>query len=316
MTKKRHYKVYKYTSPEGKVYIGFTGTSLLERSQYGSAYKNERLFWAAIVKFGFENFSAEILEDNLTKEEASERERFYISFYRSNNKEFGYNLTAGGIGSLGLRLTIEQRNRKSIIQKEVTNRPEVRKKMSDSAKLLWGTNEGKIKKSNATKKMWQSPTYRAKIIEIRKKIWASTAHREKMRIAHNKYLNSEKGKTERENQRQRMINRWADADYKAAHTGINASMYGKKMSKESIQKRVAKTSKPCLCIETGIVYQSCAEAARQLGLKNYTHLCGVCRGERNLFAGYHWRYLTEEEIKILNKSKAANTINAAFDGAI
>lgn len=91
------FKVYKYTSPSGKVYIGQTCQTLLERSKKdGSGYKKSTAFFKAIKKYGFNNFNKEALKDNLTSEEANYWERYYIKIYNSMNKNYGYNCCEGG----------------------------------------------------------------------------------------------------------------------------------------------------------------------------------------------------------------------------
>lgn len=92
----KSYKVYKYTSPSNKYYIGITNTSLQARSgRNGINYKQSSKFWRAIQKYGWENFKREILEDNIpTIEKAWEREQYYVSLYDSYKN--GYNLTIGG----------------------------------------------------------------------------------------------------------------------------------------------------------------------------------------------------------------------------
>ena len=53
---------------------------------------------AAIQKFGWTNFSHEILFDNLTKEKAERLENITIGLFRSNDERFGYNANSGGSG--------------------------------------------------------------------------------------------------------------------------------------------------------------------------------------------------------------------------
>lgn len=89
--------IYKHTSPSGKVYIGQTmQTNPQNRWQHGNGYKRHNtLFYKAIQKYGWNNFSHEIIENNiLTQHEANEREIYWISFY--NSFKNGYNATPGG----------------------------------------------------------------------------------------------------------------------------------------------------------------------------------------------------------------------------
>ena len=94
-----NYKIYKYTSPSNKVYIGQTKQTLIRRSNgtFGHGYKHSSHFYAAIQKYGgLTNFSIEILKDNLTLEEANRWEQIYIQMYDSTNPKKGYNITTGG----------------------------------------------------------------------------------------------------------------------------------------------------------------------------------------------------------------------------
>ena len=90
------YKIYRYTSPSGKYYIGTTHQRLERRARSGKHYKDSRLFYEAIQKYGWENFSVDILDSSPNQEKAFLLERYYIEKYRSNETEFGYNLASGG----------------------------------------------------------------------------------------------------------------------------------------------------------------------------------------------------------------------------
>lgn len=94
------YKVYKYTSPSNKIYIGITSKTLNERAKYnGCGYDRCSYFAKAINKYGWENFTSEILAQDLTEEEAKRLEKYYIKLYDSTNPEKGYNITMGGDGT-------------------------------------------------------------------------------------------------------------------------------------------------------------------------------------------------------------------------
>ena len=75
----RKFVVYKHTSPNGKVYIGITSQKLNRRFRDGKGYYNNKHFYNAIKKYGWDNFSHEVLFDNLTEEEAKLMEQFYIA---------------------------------------------------------------------------------------------------------------------------------------------------------------------------------------------------------------------------------------------
>lgn len=91
-----NYTVYKHTAPNGKIYIGITGQNIKKRWSNGTNYKNNEHFCNAIKKYGWNNFSHEILFEKLTKEEACEKEVELIALYDATNPEKGYNLQSGG----------------------------------------------------------------------------------------------------------------------------------------------------------------------------------------------------------------------------
>lgn len=85
------YLVYKHTSPTGKVYIGITKNLPNIRWNEGAGYETQRKFYKAIQKFGWINFSHEIIAAGLTEEEAKKLERSLILEFRSNEATYGYN---------------------------------------------------------------------------------------------------------------------------------------------------------------------------------------------------------------------------------
>ena len=93
----KEYCIYLHRNKiNGKVYIGQTCQKPEKRWNYGHGYKNCPRFYSAIVSYGWSNFEHIILEDNLTSDEANEKEQYYIKKYNSQNPDLGYNLTEGG----------------------------------------------------------------------------------------------------------------------------------------------------------------------------------------------------------------------------
>lgn len=81
----------------GKRYIGITGQDVRRRWRHdGSGYKNNRYFWNAIQKHGWENFDHQIIKTGLSKNEACEMEKSLIALYKSNDLVHGYNIADGG----------------------------------------------------------------------------------------------------------------------------------------------------------------------------------------------------------------------------
>lgn len=54
----------------------------------------------AFQKYGFDNFSYEILEE-CSRAALNERERYWIQYYQTTNRDYGYNLSEGGQDCVG-----------------------------------------------------------------------------------------------------------------------------------------------------------------------------------------------------------------------
>lgn len=97
---KNNYCVYKHTSPSNKVYIGITSMKPEQRWANGKGYKTQ-MFYHAIQKYGWDKINHEVLFENLSKDEAEQKEIELITYYKSNQSNYGYNVDNGGssIGS-------------------------------------------------------------------------------------------------------------------------------------------------------------------------------------------------------------------------
>lgn len=79
-------------------------------------------------------------------------------------------------------------------------------------------------------------------------------------------------------------------------SGEKNNMYGVKMTKEHKAKLqaacVKATSKPCKCVETGIIYDSAVDAQRKTGICAGT-IRNVCKKHPKYkrAGGYHWEYV-------------------------
>lgn len=124
------YLVYKHTSPSGKSYIGLTSDYDYRCSTHQQASSPCKAFYAAIQKYGWDNFTHEILYDELTLEQANYREQQAINEYGSM-VPYGYNLQSGGRACTMSDVT---RARMAIAQtgKKRTFSKAARQKMSDA----------------------------------------------------------------------------------------------------------------------------------------------------------------------------------------
>lgn len=152
---KNCWTVYCHTTPSGKRYIGITSRKPEYRWQNGNGYKNT-LFGRAIEKYRWENIKHEIIDTNLTEDEAKRLENEYIEKYRTFvhfSDCNGYNCTLGGEGVVGWEPSEETKNKigesnkgKPVWNKGKKGKPlteEHKHKISESNKCKPSQNKGK-----------------------------------------------------------------------------------------------------------------------------------------------------------------------------
>ena len=171
----RKYYIYKIVNTiNNKVYIGKTydiGKRFNTHIKNAKNKLNRRLY-DAINKYGIENFIIEKVEE-CDESNVNNREIYWINFYNSTNKNFGYNMTRGGDGgntyknlspeqkkeyhakwiksyqkrldNNGKRLDLTKEGRRNLSKKLRLNngakRPEVRKKISNTLKEKYKNGE-------------------------------------------------------------------------------------------------------------------------------------------------------------------------------
>ena len=120
----------------GKVYIGLTSMQPEKRWKKGKGYHKGTHFRSAIDLYGWDNFEHKILKNNLTIQEASYWEQYYISFYNSMDRQYGYNISSGG--EYGGHIQTEETKKKigkngfHYGMKGKTHSEETKQKMSES----------------------------------------------------------------------------------------------------------------------------------------------------------------------------------------
>lgn len=91
------YTVYCHTNNiNNKKYVGVTSQKPLARWQNGKHYSRHKAFYDDILKYGWDNFTHEILDTDLTEEEAKEKEKYYIEIWETQDVNKGYNRHKGG----------------------------------------------------------------------------------------------------------------------------------------------------------------------------------------------------------------------------
>ena len=160
------YTVYQHRNKiNGKVYIGITMQTPEQRWRHGEGYKSSPHFYAAIQKYGWDNFEHNTLFQNLTKEEACKKEQELIAKYNSMNREYGYNSTSGGDIFVMNEETKQKISQSLMGNKNGLGHPcseEKKKKISEAQKGRRLTEEHKQKLSEAAKKRYTPCSEQAK----------------------------------------------------------------------------------------------------------------------------------------------------------
>lgn len=149
------YTVYCHTNKiNGKRYVGITKQKPEKRWCNGKGY-NTQYFRRAIDKYGWEEFTHEILFTDLTENEAKEKEIELIAKWDLTNPQKGYNVTFGGDGSVGYHHTdsAKEKMRAAKLGSKISS--ETREKMSKA-------NLGKRKSAETRQKMSEYAKHRSK----------------------------------------------------------------------------------------------------------------------------------------------------------
>lgn len=242
--------VYEHLFPNGKRYIGISSNPQ-RRWANGLGYNHNEYMKRAIQKYGWENIEHHIRFDSLTKEDAETKEIELISFYKSNNPKYGYNIDSGG-NSVG------KHSEKSIqkMRNYAKNRPiEHNKKISESKKG---------KKLNLTKEQRENLSLRFKGNQYGK--------------GRQTFL----GKHHTEEAKQKIG---------LAHKNKPSWIKGKKRTKEHTLNNVIAHQKPVLQYDMNLnllnEYSSIKEAMEKTHIDN---IGKVCRNVQKTAGGYVWRY--------------------------
>lgn len=175
--------VYKITNlTDGSSYIGKTVKSLAARwsnhlsdASAGAPYYLHR----AIRKYGKDCFSCEVICECATEEELNFWEKFCIDVFKTKSP-YGYNMTDGGDGQSGRKLSAESRAKISSAQlgryiperhREIVRRaltglkrsPDFCKAIGDRFRGKPKTQDQKNKLSVSVKALWSDPAYRERI---------------------------------------------------------------------------------------------------------------------------------------------------------
>lgn len=271
------YKVYVHIAPNGKLYFGITHMPVSHRwRKDGTGYRQSVLFWRVIQKYGWDNFQHIILMENLSEQVACECEKYLIAKYRTTNSKYGYNLCAGGEGTLGIHFKHSEEAKRKISDagKGRIISDWHKQRISEIHKGMHHTRETREHLSKTISKRYEDDiTYRKRIADTVKQRWQEGAYaNRKSHIVseeHRKHL-SEAGKRSR-------------PKGSFHHTEVS-----KRKLSEAHKGRPAHNKRAIMCIETGECYDSIRGAEKRLAINNI----GIALKDENRTAGkLHWRYL-------------------------
>ena len=147
-----------------RMYIGQTTRTLDERQRdhfadvrRGSA----TYFHNALRKYGAENFDWSVIDEAANEQELNEKERYWISFYKS----CAYNIAKGGDGGSGPK-TEETRRKMSASRKGIVYSEETRRKLRIA-------NTGKVRSAEMNQKNRERQLGKVLSEETRQKMSAS-----------------------------------------------------------------------------------------------------------------------------------------------
>lgn len=260
--------IYKITNlKNGKVYIGQSVDIERRFMEYRNRlYRCNSVVFNAFRKYGFDNFSFEIL-DLCEKNDLDRLEKYYIEKYDSYGN--GYNMTKGGKGYSG---KLSTKHKENISKSKLGEKnPNFGKKPS---------YETLKKRSDSFKKTYQE------MDKEKRKEW-----RNKIGLKHkNKIVSQEQkekiSKKLKDYFSQNIVSEETRKKISKAVKGITRSEKTKDLIRERVSKEVFCFNRDKKFISK---YKSAKEAAEVLGI-NKTNISSCCHGKRKVAGGFMWSF--------------------------
>ena len=263
------YCVYCHTNnANGKKYIGITSQKPTRRWANGNGYKYNAHFYNAILQNGWENFSHEIMFDNLSAAEASSVEIMLIKALKTADPKYGYNLSLGGEHNEG-GITEETRKKLSYSSSHISE--ETRQKHRTNMTKRMEQKEFREKARLGASKY--AKENKEKITELFSHYWHNSPSedcRKKMSLAHQRSVVCvETGETF-------CSISTAASSLGLSRTGVENVLNGRSVTaggkhfiyadgnNEKVRES-KKKGRPVVCIETGKVFSCVKEAADIFG---------------------------------------------------
>jgi len=275
-TEIRDWTIYKITNPTGRIYVGISSNYNRRIKCYKSGWcENQSVLYKSIMKYGFSNHHIEQI-DTFTSDQdyAFGKEMFWIRSYMSHAgkwpKNRGMNMTDGGEGQLGNRMTEEnkEKQRRRLLGTKASE--ETKRKMSE-------TRKGK--KINRT----YTDAQKEALVERGRKL--KHTDEAKMRIGEaakgNKYGVGHKWS---EQKRASMVNLMKGNKFGAGPTENN-----KKAIREAIRKRMKPIYQYDLFDNLVMKHENIHEAVAYSGIPRCTIAAVLC-GQYEKMRGFKFKY--------------------------
>lgn len=129
---------------DNKRYIGITCQKVNRRWRNGKSYQHNPHFYNAIQKYGWNNFEHIVLFNNLTKEEAEQKEIELIALYNSTNSNYGYNIENGGNHKGKMAESTKEKLRKINIGRKLSEDTIIKLRNQHNISVYQYDNNGKL----------------------------------------------------------------------------------------------------------------------------------------------------------------------------
>lgn len=147
-----NYSVYVHILPKevsgckhDKYYFGCTSRPPYKRWGRGSHYHQTKRFYPAIEKYGWDNIKHIVIAEWLSESVAHQMEIELIKKYKTQDEEYGFNISAGGTGVRGI-VPYNKGKKCNEAERQKCREARLGKKMSEEAKKKIG---------ESSKKRWQ-----------------------------------------------------------------------------------------------------------------------------------------------------------------
>jgi group I intron endonuclease len=226
-------------------------TNIKRRWANGLGYNHNNLMKRAIKKYGWENIEHNVLFENLSKEEAEQKEIELIKLYECNKLNYGYNISNGG-NHLGKH----SQQSKEKMRNYALNRPLSHNKNISLSK--------KGKPSNMTKEQ--------------KKLLSDILKGNKYGVGNKSFL----GKKHSEESKKKIS---------LSRLGKTSWIKGKKRSLQHTLNNVETHKKKVVQYDKNMniicEFSSIKEAIEKTKINN---ICKCCKGKQKTAGGYIWKY--------------------------